>query len=206
MLTTPSLEPPRFQAQGCGYLFRRMQGVPTGIAPAPPAANYVKPPSKRVMVNEQELLRDFIAESYNKLTQVRNGLAQLATLGEPQEPFSSLFWALHSIRDGAGVLGLTEIRRLAHAMEKALVALAGQGQWQTLPLHHPLLAAMQEGLGLLDFKLSSRLGRLQEEPRPTEVAEVGSLVRQLKTVLADFAPTGEESTFYWRVMAGSKTD
>lgn len=67
-----------------------------------------------------EFLRDFIAESREHLSQAEGNLLHLNTHPEDEAAIHACFRSLHTIKGGAGFLGLIRIQNLAHAAEHLL--------------------------------------------------------------------------------------
>jgi two-component system, chemotaxis family, sensor kinase CheA len=79
-------------------------------------------------IDEQKLLQiqaalegTFLEESFEGLERVESGLLGLDDGVDP-EVVADVFRAIHSIKGGAGAFGITEIARVAHAMESVLDA------------------------------------------------------------------------------------
>jgi two-component system chemotaxis sensor kinase CheA len=70
--------------------------------------------------NLVEFLRDFIAESREHLTQAESCLLHLNAHPEDEASIHACFRSLHTIKGGAGFLGLARIQNLAHAAEHLL--------------------------------------------------------------------------------------
>lgn len=67
-----------------------------------------------------EFLREFIAESREHLCQAEGNLLHLTTHPDDDAAIHSCFRSLHTIKGGAGFLGLTRIQNLAHSAEHLL--------------------------------------------------------------------------------------
>jgi two-component system chemotaxis sensor kinase CheA len=71
---------------------------------------------------DDETLQEFIAESLDHLSRFENQRLDVEAGGadRDQEVLNALFRAVHSIKGGGGLLGLTPITSLAHQMENIL--------------------------------------------------------------------------------------
>lgn len=67
-----------------------------------------------------DLIPEFITESTELLETVEGGLLQLESGQVEEDTVHTIFRAIHSIKGGAGFVGLTKIERLAHRMEDVL--------------------------------------------------------------------------------------
>lgn len=74
------------------------------------------------MMDDDALLDEFVIESCEHLESIEEELLELETQGEDADPdlVNKLFRSVHSIKGGAGFLGLTAINQLAHTMENLL--------------------------------------------------------------------------------------
>ena len=81
------------------------------------------------MIDDIELLSDFTEESEENLASAEEDFLTLESKREEADPniINRAFRCVHSIKGGAGFLGLTHIGKLAHAME-ALMDLIRQGK------------------------------------------------------------------------------
>ena len=80
---------------------------------------------------ERSLVSVFLEESGEGLERAEAGLLRLEADGS-RELIDDLFRAVHSIKGGAGVVGMIELGPLAHAMESALIIsfeARGTGTW-----------------------------------------------------------------------------
>ena len=67
-----------------------------------------------------DIIPEFIAESRELLETVESGLLALESGEVEEEVIHTVFRAIHSIKGGAGFVGLTKIEHLAHKMEDLL--------------------------------------------------------------------------------------
>ncbi len=74
------------------------------------------------IVEDQELLQMFLEESREHLDGIESDFLEIEEMGEDvdSELVNSVFRAIHSVKGGAGFLGLEVIKELAHIMENVL--------------------------------------------------------------------------------------
>lgn len=75
-----------------------------------------------MQIEDDEILQGFIEESLEHLADIENDLLQIEEGGEniDEDLVNKVFRAAHSIKGGAGFMGLTVIQDLAHSMENVL--------------------------------------------------------------------------------------
>jgi len=75
-----------------------------------------------MQIEDDEILQGFIEESLEHLADIENDLLEIEEGGEniDEDLVNKVFRAAHSIKGGAGFMGLTVIQDLAHAMENVL--------------------------------------------------------------------------------------
>jgi len=89
-----------------------------------------------------DIVPEFIAESTELLEEVENGLLRLEQGDFDQETINTVFRAIHSIKGGAGFVGLTKIERLAHKMEDLLNLIRGGDLQPSQPVTDALLQSL----------------------------------------------------------------
>jgi two-component system chemotaxis sensor kinase CheA len=74
------------------------------------------------MLQDKELLQEFVAESRERLADVENRLLAIEAAGShaDDEMVNEVFRAVHSIKGAAGFLGLQKLGQLAHHLENVL--------------------------------------------------------------------------------------
>jgi two-component system chemotaxis sensor kinase CheA len=72
------------------------------------------------MSDFDDIIPEFIAESTDLLEEVESGLLQMESGSAQEETVHTIFRAIHSIKGGAGFVGLHKIESLAHKMEDLL--------------------------------------------------------------------------------------
>ncbi|MBU1231463.1 MAG: chemotaxis protein CheW [Proteobacteria bacterium] len=75
-----------------------------------------------MQIEDDEILQGFIEESLEHLADIENDLLQIEEAGSDidEELVNKVFRAAHSIKGGAGFMGLTVIQDLSHVMENVL--------------------------------------------------------------------------------------
>ena len=75
-----------------------------------------------MQIEDDEILQGFIEESLEHLADIENDLLAIEEAGEniDENLVNKVFRAAHSIKGGAGFMGLTGIQELSHAMENVL--------------------------------------------------------------------------------------
>lgn len=75
-----------------------------------------------MQIEDDEILQGFIEESLEHLADIENDLLEIEDGGEniDEDLVNKVFRAAHSIKGGAGFMGLTVIQDLAHSMENVL--------------------------------------------------------------------------------------
>jgi two-component system chemotaxis sensor kinase CheA len=83
-----------------------------------------------MMMNDDQILADFVTESRDHLAGIENQLLAIESSGaQPDSDLvNTVFRAVHSIKGAAGFLGLTAIGHLSHGLESVL-NLVRNGQW-----------------------------------------------------------------------------
>jgi two-component system chemotaxis sensor kinase CheA len=71
-------------------------------------------------VDDVEMLREFISESYEHLHNIELGVLVLEEKPEDHDTLNSIFRAFHTFKGGSGLLNLTPVNRLAHELESLL--------------------------------------------------------------------------------------
>ncbi len=85
-----------------------------------------------------ELINEFLIESYENLDLYDGGLVELEKNPSSKETISSIFRTLHTIKGTCGFLGLGRLEAIAHAGEN-LLAMVREG---TLPFTRPIATAL----------------------------------------------------------------
>lgn len=78
------------------------------------------------MIDPAALLEEFRAEAADHLRVLDAELLRLERSSSDPEPVRRMFLSAHTIKGGAGMVGLTQVRELAHAVEGVLAYLRDQ--------------------------------------------------------------------------------
>ncbi len=129
---------------------------------------------------DQEILQSFVEESREHLADVETELlrAEAAEGKTPPEVINQVFRCVHSIKGGAGFLGLERIKELSHQLEN-VVGLMREGQLVPSPQTITVL-----------LQATDRLRELVEEVEQSNLMEIGPMLAALEGVLAP-APSPE---------------
>lgn len=108
------------------------QGTPVAELPpewqaadaAPVAASAAPIPSEEIPltleIDDVEMVREFISESYEHLHNIELGVLVLEDKPEDHDTLNSIFRAFHTFKGGSGLLNLVPVNRLAHELESLL--------------------------------------------------------------------------------------
>jgi two-component system chemotaxis sensor kinase CheA len=129
---------------------------------------------------DQEILQTFVEESREHLADVESELLKAeASPGQtPAEVINQVFRCVHSIKGGAGFLGLERIKELSHQLEN-VVGLMREGH----------LAPSSQTITVL-LLATDRLRELVEDVDHSNLMEIAPMLAALQEVLAP-APTPE---------------
>jgi two-component system chemotaxis sensor kinase CheA len=89
----------------------------------------------------ERLLGIFREEAYERLDRVVATLLDVDAGAPPADATDALFRDVHSLKGGAGLVGLEQVRAIAHAAEELLSDVRASGQSLPAPMAAPLLAA-----------------------------------------------------------------
>ncbi len=120
-----------------------------------------------------DIIPEFIAESAELLEAVESGLLSMEQGERDPEVINSVFRAIHSIKGGAGFVGLVKIERLAHRMED-LLNLIRNGELEPTP-------------GIMDALLHSLdvLKELFDRVEEHDAIDIEAAIEALNTALAE---------------------
>ena len=133
---------------------------------------------------ERSLVAVFLEESGEGLERAEAGLLRLETDGS-RELIDDLFRAVHSIKGGAGVVGMIELGPLAHAMESVL-----DGMRRGQPATAEITTALLRGVDALRAALAARSAGapITAERHAHLTAEIEHLAHRGATAAAPAAP------------------
>lgn len=125
-------------------------------------------------MEDQALFDEFRTEARDHLARVSDGLVRLERLEGPArvEEINRLFRALHSIKGGAGFLGLKALESVSHGAETVLDRI----RQETIAVTPTLIDLLLE--------VNDRLGRMVEHVETSDTQDVGSLVERLAKAAA----------------------
>jgi chemotaxis signal transduction protein/HPt (histidine-containing phosphotransfer) domain-containing protein len=89
-----------------------------------------------------DIIPEYVTESRELLETIEAGLLRLEQGGAQDETVHTVFRAIHSIKGGAGFVGLTKIERLAHKMEDVLNLIRNHDLEPSQPITDALLQSL----------------------------------------------------------------
>src|ERR1035438_9543779 len=107
--------------------------------------------SDRVVVSEQDILREFLIESNENLNRLDSEIIELEQRPKDKELLASVFRTIHTIKGTCGFLGFPLLERVAHQAEN-LLSLLRSGERQ---LSGRLVALLLECLDAIRKILAS---------------------------------------------------
>ncbi len=118
-----------------------------------------------------EILQDFLVEAGEILEQLGEQLVDLEQSPEDSDLLNAIFRGFHTVKGGAGFLGITPLVDLCHKAEDVFNVLR-QGERKVSP---PLMDAVLKALDVInDMMVQIRAG---EEPEPADPALLETLLR-----------------------------
>ncbi len=134
------------------------ESTPAPVAPTPepvatPPASTAAATHAPTPIVINETVREFLIECYENLTQMEQDLLALEHQPDAVALIRGIFRTTHTIKGGAGFLGLGRLERLAHAAENLLGRLRDGALTLTGDIVNALLAsvtACREGLRMLE--------------------------------------------------------
>jgi len=159
-------------------------------------------------IEDDEILQGFIEESLEHLADIENDLLAIEEAGADidVELVNKVFRAAHSIKGGAGFMGLTVIQNLAHAAENVLGLIRSEKLVPTPDIINVLLMASDELQQLIENVETSNevditehvnaLNAIYETGKapPADGASAAAAPANAEESKAD-EPAGEEKTF-----------
>src|SRR5215831_5327980 len=133
------------------------------------------------MIDDQETLQIFLEDAREHLNRIEKDFLAIEAAGSAVDValVNKVFRAVHSIKGGAGFLGLDAIKDLAHAMENLLNLMRNGALVPTPAMINTLLAAADVLTGLV------------HDPASSEVVDITPHVAALEAVLA--SPPSDEA-------------
>ena len=126
------------------------------------------------MIDDQETLQIFLEDAREHLSGIEQDFLAIEAAGTAVDValVNKVFRAVHSIKGGAGFLGLDAIKELAHAMENLLNLMRNGALVPTPAMINTLLAAADVLTGLV------------QAPASSEAVDITPHVAALEAVLA----------------------
>jgi two-component system, chemotaxis family, sensor kinase CheA len=127
--------------------------------------------SEAATVQIGEALREFLIECYDNLDQMERDLLVLEKSPVAEEPLRNVFRTIHTIKGGAGFLGLTTLEKLTHVAEDLLGKLRSGERTMSPLIGSALFATVdkcREGLQLV------------EKSGTTEALDPQAVIKQLE--------------------------
>ncbi|MBM9602954.1 hybrid sensor histidine kinase/response regulator [Desulfopila inferna] len=105
-----------------------------------------------MQIEDDEILQGFIEESLEHLADIENDLLAIEEAGAniDEDLVNKVFRAAHSIKGGAGFMGLNGIQELSHAMENVLGMIRGKKLIPTPQIINILLLSSDQLRGMIE--------------------------------------------------------
>jgi two-component system chemotaxis sensor kinase CheA len=125
-----------------------------------------------MQIEDDEILQGFIEESLEHLADIENDLLAIEEAGEKidEDLVNKVFRAAHSIKGGAGFMGLTAIQELSHAAENVLGMIRSKKLIPTPEIVNILLLA------------ADQLQRMIEDVHNSNEADISSFIEPLNSI------------------------
>lgn len=133
-------------------------------------------PPPGFIVEDEEIVADFIVEANEFLLQLDQDLIQLEQNPEDLELLNSIFRAVHTIKGNASFLGFAKLTRFTHQLENVLDKLRS-GDMAVTP---EIMDLVLEGIDVMK--------NLIENLRNESAVEISETIRRLTSVLQASAP------------------
>lgn len=175
-------------------------GKPASTKTAPPPAPVAPAPAAPIapsagedpaivlnLVDDGDLLREFITESREHLDSIEQGALVLENEPANAEMLNTVFRAFHTFKGGAGFLNLIPINRLAHVLE-SLLDLARQGR---LTLDASVIELILRGRDVLKRFLDEIEGQAKGERAGVPIVIPTSVLKAEVQTVIDRVNSGE---------------
>ena len=132
-------------------------------------------------IEDDEILQGFIEESLEHLADIENDLLAVEEGGAniDEDLVNKVFRAAHSIKGGAGFMGLTTIQDLSHAAENVLGMIRGKKLIPTPEIINVLLIAMDQLQTLIEDVQNSNDVDISPHLTPLNAIADGSFAGEL---------------------------
>ncbi len=128
------------------------------------------------MIDDQEILGDFVDEAREHLATISDGLLQMETDASDPEVVNSVFRALHTIKGVSSFIGLSDINELSHAGENVL----DNVREETLEPTQDVIDALLETCDLLSALVDDAANLDQSRDRGEHIEQ---LMKRLRDIL-----------------------
>jgi two-component system chemotaxis sensor kinase CheA len=148
-----------------------------------------------MQIEDDEILQGFIEESLEHLADIENDLLAIEEAGEDidEDLVNKVFRAAHSIKGGAGFMGLTVIQELSHAMENVLGMIRSKK-----------LVPTPENINVLLLG-ADQLQRMVEDVASSNEVDITQHLISLNAIAEGNSPPGGASASQPKRAAGSKS-
>lgn len=141
-------------------------------------------------IEDDEILQGFIEESLEHLADIENDLLNIEEGGADidVELVNKVFRAAHSIKGGAGFMGLTVIQDLAHATENVLGLIRSEKLTPTPAIVNVLLLATDELQHLIENIADSNEVDISQHVTPLDAIYEGGEAPPVQTAVVEEEP------------------
>jgi two-component system chemotaxis sensor kinase CheA len=136
------------------------------------------PASAETQVQDESLLRDFIAEGLEYIEEIEINILNLEKNPEDKDYINAIFRPFHSIKGVASFLNLDQIRDLAHNLE-SLLDKARNGE---LDIKAPVIDVVLDGADALKALIGQLRDKLEGKAVEPFNLDISSLVERIKNV------------------------
>lgn len=169
---------------------------PTGPPSQPPAKTREAPAeaqpaasAAQSLAGDPEILRDFIAESTDRIAAAEASLLTLEAGGDDPEHINTVLRSFHTVKGASGFLGFDRIQELAHRAENLLIKARDGGVRIVGDRADAALAACDALQGMI--RALDPSGR---EAEAFDESKTGEAIKTLERVLADGQGPAEPSS------------
>ncbi len=156
--------------------------LPAAAASAPVLAAVAeeKEPTLVLEVDDLEMFREFLSESYEHLHNIELGVLVLEEKPGDHDTLNSIFRAFHTFKGGSGLLNLVPVNRLAHELE-SLLDLARQ---KKIAISSQIIDVILEGGDRLKrFTVEIEQQVSGQRPSAPIVIPTGDLIRRVRAIV-----------------------
>ncbi len=148
-----------------------------------------------MQIEDDEILQGFVEESLEHLADIENDLLEIEEGGENinEDLVNKVFRAAHSIKGGAGFMGLTVIQDLAHAMENVLGLIRSCKLVPTPEVINVLLQGSDKLNTMIEDVSNSNEYNIEEHLVPLDAIYKGEHISPAPAAPVQEAPAVEEA-------------